>query len=65
MILHIAGGNLYQVTEKDGIRTYETLRKPDDLQEQMWKEVYPARRLVLATTPIVRPLPLLPDCVTR
>lgn len=46
--LHIAGGNLYQVTEKDGIRTYETLRKPDDLQEQMWKEVYPARRLVLA-----------------
>lgn len=46
--LHIGGGNLYQVTDKDGVRSYAPLRKPDDLQEQMWKDVYPARRLVLA-----------------
>ncbi len=44
--LHIAGGNVYQVSEADGQRTYTPLRKPDDLQEDLWKEVYPARRLV-------------------
>ncbi|MBX3463194.1 MAG: signal peptidase I [Planctomycetes bacterium] len=46
--LHIAGGNLYQVTDRDGVRSYATVRKPDDLQEAMWKNVYPARRLVRA-----------------
>jgi len=45
--LHIGGGNLYLVTQKEGVLSYAPLRKPDDLQEQMWKDVYPARRLVL------------------
>jgi len=45
--LYIAGGNLYQVEDKDGKRSYTVLQKPDDLQEQLWKNVYPARRLVL------------------
>ncbi|MCA8975662.1 MAG: signal peptidase I [Planctomycetes bacterium] len=45
--LHIAAGNIYQVREQDGKLTYEIERKPDDLQEALWKEVYPARRLVL------------------
>ena len=44
--LHIAGGNIYRVTEEGGQRTYAIERKPDDLQEDLWKEVYPARRLV-------------------
>lgn len=44
--LMIAGGNLYLVEDKDGRRTYTTLRKPDDLQEDLWKDVYPARRIV-------------------
>jgi len=44
--LHIAGGNVYQVTENEGRLDYAALRKPDDLQEALWKEVYPARRLV-------------------
>jgi len=45
--LRIAGGNIYLVEEKDGKATYRIVRKPDDLQELMWKDVYPARRLVL------------------
>jgi hypothetical protein len=44
--LHIAGGNLYLVEDAGGTRTYEVLRKPDDLQEEMWKNVYPARRML-------------------
>jgi signal peptidase I len=44
--LSIAGGNVYQVTDKDGKRSYAVLRKPDDLQAAMWKEVYPARCVV-------------------
>jgi signal peptidase I len=48
--LQIAGGNLYQVTDRDGTRSHEILRKPDDLQAAMWKNVYPARRLVRAET---------------
>ncbi|HEX6810114.1 MAG TPA: signal peptidase I [Planctomycetota bacterium] len=43
--LHIAGGNLYLVADVDGKRTYSILRKPADLQEALWKNVYPARRL--------------------
>lgn len=46
--LHIAGGNVYQVTDRDGARSYAVIRKPDDLQAAMWKNVYPARRLVRA-----------------
>ncbi len=42
--LHIAGGNLHLVEDHDGVRNYMILRKPDDLQEEMWKNVYPARR---------------------
>jgi signal peptidase I len=45
--IFIGGGNLYQVTDKDGVRSYAPIRKPDDLQEQMWKNVYPARRVVI------------------
>ena len=48
--LHIAGGNLYQVEDKDGVRSYTILRKPDDLQEAMWKNVFPARMRVRAET---------------
>ncbi|HEX5052048.1 MAG TPA: signal peptidase I [Planctomycetota bacterium] len=48
--LYIAGGNLYQVTEVEGRRTYAIIRKPDDLQAEMWKNLYPARRLVRAET---------------
>lgn len=44
--LFIGGGNVAQVADKDGVRSYTTLRKPDDLQAQLWKDVYPARRLV-------------------
>jgi len=44
--LHIAGGNLYQVSDQGGERSYTILRKPDDLQEDMWKNVHPARRNV-------------------
>jgi signal peptidase I len=44
--LHIAGGNLYQVVDDDNGRRFEPIRKPADLQASMWKEVYPARRLV-------------------
>ncbi|MBZ0150171.1 MAG: signal peptidase I [Planctomycetes bacterium] len=48
--LLIAGGNLYQVKDVDGKRSYETIRKPDDLQQQMWKDVYPGRRIARAET---------------
>jgi signal peptidase I len=48
--LHIAGGNIYQVADRDGQRTYEVLRKPADLQAAMWKNVYPARREARAET---------------
>ncbi len=41
--LHIAGGNLYLVTDEGGRRSYEPLRKPGDLQDAMWKNVHPAR----------------------
>lgn len=48
--LHIAGGNLHLVADEGGKRTYKTLRKPADLQEAMWRNVYPARRLVRSET---------------
>ncbi len=44
--LRIAGGNLYQVSDDNGQRSYRIIRKPDDLQRHMWKNVYPARREV-------------------
>lgn len=44
--LHIAGGNVYLVTDVEGRRSYTILRKPADLQEAMWKNVYPARAAV-------------------
>lgn len=43
--LHIAGGNLYLVSDVEGRRSYSILRKPDDLQAAMWKNVYPGRAL--------------------
>jgi len=42
--LHVAGGNVHLVTEKDGKREYTTLRKPERIQQGLWKEVYPARK---------------------
>ncbi len=41
--LFIGGGNLYTVDVKDGVRTYHVQRKPDRIQDDLWKEVYPAR----------------------
>ncbi len=47
--LTIVGGNLYQVVDAaDGTRSYRVERKPADLQEQMWKNVHPARQRVRA-----------------
>ncbi|MFY9345649.1 MAG: signal peptidase I [Planctomycetota bacterium] len=42
--LTIGGGNLWQVSDGEGgKRTYQIERKPADLQEQMWKNVFPGR----------------------
>src|SRR5262245_36932805 len=41
--LFIGGGNLYRVTTESGTRRYEVLRKPDRIQKEQWREVYPAR----------------------
>jgi len=42
--LSIGGGNIYQVTGEGDDRSFVIERKPDDLQELMWKNVYPLRR---------------------
>ena len=42
--LYISGGNVYQVEGEGEDRKFTVLRKPDDLQEAMWKNVYPLRR---------------------
>lgn len=42
--LSIGGGNVYQVEGDGASAKYTILRKPDDLQELMWKNVYPLRR---------------------
>lgn len=42
--LYISGGNVYQVEGEGEGATFTVLRKPDDLQEAMWKNVYPQRR---------------------
>lgn len=44
--LTIAGGNVYQVVDGEGgKRTFRIERKPADLQQQMWKNVHPARQV--------------------
>lgn len=48
--LKIAGGNLYLVKGDGENATYETLVKPDDLQEAMWKNVFPLRMLARSET---------------
>jgi signal peptidase I len=48
--LMIAGGNLYQVTDEAGKRSYRVERKPADLQDDMWKNVHPLRQQVRAET---------------
>lgn len=48
--LAIGGGNLYQVSDEGGKRTFDVVRKPADLQEAMWRNVYPARRDVRSET---------------
>ena len=42
--LSILGGNVYQVEGDGAGAKYTPLRKPDDLQAAMWKNVYPLRR---------------------
>ena len=42
--LTIAGGNVYQVEGEGDAANFTTLRKPDDLQQAMWKNVFPLRR---------------------
>lgn len=42
--LTIAGGNVYQVEGEGAAAEFTTLRKPDDLQQAMWKNVFPLRR---------------------
>lgn len=46
--LKIAGGDVWQVTEREGKQSYEVLRKPADLQTAMWKNVHPLRQRVRA-----------------
>ena len=41
--LMIAGGNLHQVEGDGADASLTTLAKPDDLQQDMWKNVYPLR----------------------
>lgn len=48
--LYIGGGNVYQVTGDGKDRTFAIIRKPDDLQEDTWKNVYPLRRDTRAET---------------
>ena len=48
--LHIAGGNVYQVEGEGAAARYSVLRKPDDLQAAMWKNVFPQRMLTRAET---------------
>lgn len=48
--LCISGGNVYQVEGDGENRKYTVLRKPDDLQEVMWKNIYPQRRETRAET---------------
>ncbi|MDP6930232.1 MAG: S26 family signal peptidase, partial [Planctomycetota bacterium] len=40
----MAGGNIYQVTEDGEVSSI--LRKPDQIQRGLWKEIYPLRRTV-------------------
>ncbi len=52
-ILRIGGGNLHTVTETGNDRTFQVLRKPEHIQQGLWKEVYPLRRLVRGDTRLV------------
>lgn len=45
-LLSIGGGNVYRVTQSGSERTFEVIRKPDSVQDVMWREVYPARQLL-------------------
>jgi len=42
--LAIGGGNIYHVSGEGDNLTYKIERKPDDVQEIMWRNVYPLRR---------------------
>src|SRR2546430_1474294 len=39
-------GHIYLVTGSGAQRSYQVLRKPDRIQERLWKEIYPMRRRV-------------------
>jgi signal peptidase I len=42
--LSIGGGNIYQVEGEGADQKFVIERKPDDVQDVMWKNVYPLRR---------------------
>ncbi|MCA8973723.1 MAG: signal peptidase I [Planctomycetes bacterium] len=44
--LHIAGGNVHVLDGDGPDAVLRALRKPDRVQQQLWREVYPARRLL-------------------
>jgi signal peptidase I len=53
--LHIAGGNVHFVTDRNGKREYTTLRKPPHIQKRLWKEVFPARMRLRNETSAIGP----------
>lgn len=55
--LRLAGGNVYQVIDgADGKRSYRIERKPDDLQQHMWKNVLPLRSEMRGQTKLLSTL---------
>jgi signal peptidase I len=50
--LRIHGGNIYQV-DKETDKVLKPLRKPNHIQERLWKEVYPLRRYVTGSDSIL------------
>ena len=52
--LRLAGGNVYQVIDDaGGKRSYRVERKPDDLQQHMWKNVLPLRSVLRGETKLL------------
>ena len=51
--MRIAGGNVYRLQASPAGEVLDVLRKPDWLQQEQWKEIYPARRLVRGETSLL------------
>lgn len=52
--LRLGGGNVYQVVDGEGgKRSYRIERKPDDLQQHMWKNVLPLRSQMRGETKLL------------